>query len=211
MACRKLLSYACYPNRDGIQEREFKASRLRPIVALTWKAGTGSLQETPDSSVRKQNVQICPTKRCLVASLSQAKNPMTYMAWRAKGASQGLTWLAKKCQVRPAPQTEMEFKRGNSKLRGCGQYWPSLGRKELEACRKQLVQAPAHKICRSVRQNDASQTWPFFGTGSEIVGQALTSHNLIVRATTRFNELAICLHMPRWTAYNLHFLGSNPC
>ena len=161
-------------------------------------------------------MQICPTKRCL-ANLAllrigqPAKNPMTYMAWRAKGASQGLTWLAKKCQVRPAPQTEMEFKRGNSKLRGCGQYWPSLGRKELEACRKQLVQAPAHKICRSVRQNDASQTWPFFGTGSEIVGQALTSRNLIVRATTRFNELTICLHMPRWTAYTLHFLGSNPC
>ena len=140
MACRKLLSYACSPNRDGIQEREFKASR-RPIVALTWKAGTGSLQETPDSSVRKQNVQICPTKRCLVASLSQAKNPMTYMAWRAKGASQGLTWLAKKCQVRPAPQTEMELKRGNSKLRG-GQYWPSLGRKELEACGNSCFKHP---------------------------------------------------------------------
>ena len=155
-------------------------------------------------------MQICPTKRCLanlallrIGQPLTSQNPMTYTAWRAKGASQGLTWLAKKIKLGLLPKP-----RWNS--RG-GQYWPSLGRKELEACGKQLFRAPSHKICRSVRQNDASQTWPFFGTGSEIVGQALTSHNLTVRATTRFNELTICLHMPRWTAYNLHFLGSNPC
>ena len=139
----------------------------------------------------------------LIGQPLTSQNPMTYTAWRAKGASQGLTWLAKKCQVRPAPQTEMEFTRRPILALTCKEGTGSL--------RETAAQAPAHKICRSVRQNDASQTWPFFGTGSEIVGQPLTNHNLIVRATTRFNELTICLHMPRWTAYNLDFLGSNPC
>ena len=59
---------------------------------------------------------------------------MTYTAWRAKGASQGLTWLAKNVKL-----GLLHKPRWNS--RG-GQYWPSLGRKELEACGKQLLKHP---------------------------------------------------------------------
>ena len=70
----------------------------------------------------------------LIGQPLTSQNPMTYTAWRAKGASQGLTWLAKNVKL-----GLLHKPRWNS--RG-GQYWPSLGRKELEACGKQLLKHP---------------------------------------------------------------------